>query len=563
MGNPNVGKSVVFSKLTGVEVESANYAGTTVSYTRGELVSPYGNATLIDVPGTYSLEATSPAEEVAVQFMEQGADAVICVLDATNLERNLNLVLQLKEYDIPLVVALNQYDVAQQQGFTLDVEKLEALLGIPVIPTVAIRNVGLDKLIRKTFALIGTKRTPDTAMSSDQRWALIGKIIEDVQIIGDREPTFLERWGDRMLRPFPGLPIAILILAMSLGLVVGGGKALRGALLLPLVNNLIVPAINGVVGLVVPPGLFRNVLVGEYGVLVKMIEWPFALILPYVFFFYVVFSFLEDSGYLPRLGVLMDGMMQKIGIQGGNIIPLILGYGCAVPAILGTRAALSQKERVMVASLISFAVPCAAQSGAFMSLLGERSIFLLAAVYLISFLAIVVVGMILDRLIPGKTAPLLLEVPNLLMPDRDTFLKKLRLRLKHFLKEAQIPMFVGILLAALIAETGFLEVFALATEPLVQGWLGLPGEASMALLLGIVRRELTVLPLLEMNLSSFQLLVGSVVALFYLPCLAVFMVLFKEFKLRIALAISLGTVFMAFFIAGVINQTGRLFLGFF
>ena len=257
-----------------------------------------------------------------------------------------------------------------------------------------------------------------------------------------------------------------------------------------------------------------NILVGEYGVLIKGIEWPFALVLPYVFLFYVALSFLEDSGYLPRLGVLVDGILKRIGLNGGNIIPIIMGYGCAVPAILGSRAATTKKERIIIASIVSLSVPCVAQTGAFISLLGEQSVLALIAVYLISFFAMFISGVIAKKLIPGKSDPILLEIPNLLMPDVKALLKKISIRTKHFMIEAEIPMVLAIAFAALVVETGALNAAARFIEPFVGGWLGLPKEATLGLILGVLRRELAVLPLLELDLSTMQLLVAQLWSLF-------------------------------------------------
>ncbi|TCK93252.1 ferrous iron transport protein B [Natranaerovirga hydrolytica] len=559
MGNPNVGKSVVFSKLTGRSVMSANYTGTTVAFTKGDIVHKGQVASLIDVPGTYTLEATSPAEEVAIDMLKKGGKVVVCVLDATNLERNLNLAFQLKEYKIPVVFALNLMDVAQRQGIQIDVKTLSQELGAPVIETVATHNKGLNTLREEIFKIYNANEEAEpTQMTKEERWKKVGEICEKVQTIEPKEPTFIDKLGDWTMQPFPGIPIAILVLALALGIVVGGGKGLRGAVLLPLVNGIIVPFIRNIVEIFVQEGLIYNILVGEFGVLVKGIEWPFALILPYVLLFYIVLSFLEDSGYLPRIGVLVDGALRKLGLPGGNIVPFIMGYGCAVPAILGTRAATTYKERLIVASLISLAVPCTAQTGAFFSLLGDESVFVLIGVYLISFVAIIVTGMALNKMLPGKSGPMLLEIPNLLLPSKGTLFKKIWMRLKHFLVEAEVPMMLGILLAAIIAETGLLNVIGTALEPLMVNWLGLPKEASLSLLLGIIRRELAVMPLLDMDLSMIQVMVGSVVALFYIPCLSVFAVLVKEFKLKVALLLSASTIVFALFFGGVVNQVAKL-----
>ncbi|NLW22886.1 MAG: ferrous iron transporter B [Tissierellia bacterium] len=562
MGNPNVGKSVVFSKLTGLQVVSSNYAGTTVDYTLGNITFSNKEGVLIDVPGTYSLEATSEAERVAVALLEEGADLIICVLDATHLERNLDLALKLQEYPIPIVYSLNLLDVAERQGIKIDVEKLSEELGSPVIPTVAIKNKGLMELMRTAMKLSQEKKEPGPKLEDEERWKRIKEIVDKVQIQVDKELTFIEKLENWTIQPWPGIPIALLVLIASLGVVVGGGKALRAAILLPLVRQVIMPLLNKIVSLVIPAGILRNVLVGEFGIFVIGIEWPFALILPYVFLFYLVFSFLEDSGYLPRIGVLADGILRRIGIQGGNIIPIMLGYGCAVPAIIGTRAATTYKERIMVASLVSFAVPCASQSGAFFALLGDKSILALIFVYLLSILAMLTVGKIVNKVIPGKSQPMLLEVPNLLLPDKDALKKKLKIRMKHFLIDAEGPMLIGIVIAAIVAETGILNEISKLIAPFVEGWLGMPKETSLSLLLGIIRRELAVLPLLEMNLTTLQLITGAIVALFYLPCLSVFGVLVKEFSLKVALFIGLITTTSAFLLGGLFNQIGSIILGF-
>ncbi len=560
MGNPNVGKSVIFSKLTGRQVLAANYSGTTVSFTRGTVNYQEKQATMIDVPGTYSLSASSEAEKVAVKILSEGAHVIVCVLDATNLERNLNLALWLKEHNIPIVFALNLFDVAKRRGIEINVKALQQELKAPVIPTIAIRNIGLQELLDEAWKQADESFADgiEVKLSEDDYWQEVGRILKIVQKVGHRHPTALEKLGDMTLQPFPGIPIALLVLAAALGLVVGGGKGLRAFILLPLVNDLLVPWVTAFVSIFIAEGILFNVLVGEYGMLVKGLEWPFALILPYVFLFNVVLSVLEDSGFLPRLGVLVDGLLRRLGMQGGNIIPIILGYGCAVPAVLGTRAANSYKERLIVTGVVALAVPCAAQTGAFFVLLGDQSLLALVLIYMISFAAIVGAGMVMNRLIPGQAEPMLLEIPNLLRPDREALFSKIWMRTRHFVLEAQIPMLLGIGLAALVAETGVLDYISVYIQPLVVSWLGLPAEASLALVLGIVRRELAVLPLLELNLSTLQLLVGSIVALFYLPCLSVLAVLIKEFGVKIAVPMALFTIVFAFAAAGLFNQTARL-----
>lgn len=560
MGNPNVGKSVVFSKLTGLDVLTANYSGTTVTFTAGKIAYKNINATLVDVPGVYSLEPTSEAEEVAIDILNEGGDAVICVLDATNLERNLNFAHQLLEYPIPVIFALNLMDVAERQGITIDVDMLEKELGAPVIPTVAVRNIGLKKLLIKVQEkLNNSRRRQPKKLTQEERWIEVGRIVQKVQKVEHKHPTFWDKLGDITIHPFTGIPIAFIVMALSLGAVVGGGKALRAFILLPLVHGLIIPRIIAFVSLFISEGMLFNVLVGDYGVLVKGIEWPFALVMPYVILFYIVLSILEDTGYLPRIGVLVDGTLRRIGVQGGNIVPFIMGYGCAIPAILGSRALTSKKERLIVTGLVSLAVPCAAQTGAFVALLGDRSIWALISVYIISVIGIVIGGYALNKMIPGSVDPMLLEIPMLLKPNKEALIKKIWIRTKHFIMDAELPMLLGIGIAAIIAETGLINIIGDFAKPLVTGWLGLPGEATLGLMLGIIRRELAVLPLLELDLSTIQLVVGSTVALFYLPCLSVFSITVKEYGLKIASIIGVSTLIIAFVIGGLINQVANLF----
>ncbi|MFU8786198.1 MAG: FeoB small GTPase domain-containing protein [Candidatus Izemoplasmataceae bacterium] len=549
MGNPNVGKSVLFNRLTGLDVITANYSGTTVSYHEGVMRYQGEKALLIDVPGTYSLKAVSKAEEVATRMLDDGADLIICVLDATHLERNLHLAFDIQKRDIPIIFVLNLGDVAFRRGLEINKHLLSKYLNAPVIETVAVKRIGINELKKAIFSdspKVSNIHVDNYSEKSEE-------ITNNVVTNRDVKLSFLEKLGDASIKPLTGIPIAIIVMTLFILFVVRVGEFIVDDLLAPLLENYYIPFIENLVARFVQPGLFYNVLVGEYGLLIKMIEWPIAVILPFVLMFYIAFSFLEDSGYLPRLGVLLDSILRKIGLPGNNIIPFLLGYGCAVPAILSTRAVNSSKERVIVVTLIAIAVPCTAQTAALIVLLGSQSIGALIFVYSLSFLTIILIGLLLNRLIKGKSSPLILEIPNLLMPDLRSLSKKVWVKMKHFIIEAQVPMFIGILVASLAVETGALETFGVWMEPLVVRWLDLPKEASLSLVLGIIRRELAVVPLLEMNLTTIQLITGSVVALFYLPCISVLVVLFKEFKFKLTLLITLSTFLTAFIMGGLVR----------
>jgi len=564
MGNPNVGKSVFFTELTGINAISSNYAGTTVTFMEGQFSVGDKNYTLIDVPGTYSLTPTSDAESVAADFIKSSADAIICVLDASNLERNLRLALEIRAYNIPTVYVLNLMDVAARHGVSINAKLLEQELGAPVIETVAVKRQGINELTKRLSEVIETPACAGSCdncvMCPNKAWATAKEITRRVAKKNSAKLSFMDKLGDNMMKPIPGLPIALLVIAIAIGVVVFGGRGLRAGALLPLVNQVIVPFFRFIFGAMLPDGIFQNILVGEFGIFVISFEWILALVFPYVLLFYVVFTFLEDTGFLPRISVLFDNIMRKLGVQGGSLIHMMMGYGCAVPAIIGTRAATSRKERLIISAAICFAIPCISQTGALISLFAGFSWWMMPAMMLFSLLLFVAATAVVGKFVKGNVDPLLLEIPNLLIPNPKAYGRKLLIRMKHFLKDAQVPMMIAIVFAAVLAESGVLEIIAEAARPLVGGWLGLPYEAVTALILGIVRREMSVAPLVALDLTSLQAFVGGVVSLMYLPCISVFAILAKEFKAKIAIILAVSTIVLALFVGGLINQIGQLFI---
>lgn len=580
IGPPNIGKSVIFNHLTGLNVSCANYAGTTVEFVAGKIKIGSTELLLVDVPGTYTLKATNQAEQVAVDMLSgrhrtgstatcahcqedtdvcaedlsEKPSAVICVVDANNLESSLYHLFQVMEYRLPTVVALNRIDLARDKNLDIDVDTLSAELGIPVVPMVAIEKKGFSALRTAVARLVETPEKPRVSWDpgSTDLWKKAEDLTRRVCASGRDNPLSRRRaWGERLVQPWPGLPLAILILLLSFALIVGIGMQLRQLVLLPLFRGLIIPQIVYVVELLVAPGILRNILVGEYGFLVKGIEWPFTLVMPYVLSFYGVMAALEDSGYLPRLGVLLDGLLNKIGLQGSSIIPLLLGYGCGIPGILAGRALSSGKERLIIATMICMAVPCISQTGAFIAMLSERSVTVVLAVFLVSFIALILSGVIMDRLLKGPRPVTIMEIPELLPPKAGVLAKKIWVRLKHYVTDGALPMVVAVGIAAVLYETGIMAAVGRFLSPLVVHWLRLPEEASIPLVLGIMRRELAVLPLIEMDLTTMQLFVGAVVGLFYVPCIAIVATLAREFSIKTAFFMLLLTSTTAFLVGGL------------
>lgn len=594
MGPPNVGKSVLFNRLTGLNVSCANYAGTTVEFAAGKTKLGKTEVSLVDVPGTYTLEATNEAEMVAVDMLSgksmlsksgsycsgsscqladiasSGPSAVLCVLDAGNLESSLYLLFQVLEYNLPVVAALNRLDLADEKGDIIDTSFLSRELGLPVVPTVAVEGKGFEELKSALRSVLEKGKSPSPVLRIKKEKGFLWPLAEELaqkalrRNFGDGgqvwQPGRRQKWGVLLLRTWPGLPLAFVILLLTFGMVVGLGMGLRQFILLPVFRGLIIPGImEGVQG-VVAPGFVQNMLIGEYGFLVKGLEWPFALVMPYVLSFYFALALLEDSGYLPRLGGLLDGLLNRIGLRGSGIIPLLLGYGCGIPAILATRALDSRKERLIITTMICLAVPCISQSGALIALLSERSVGLVLVIFIFSFLVMAAAGLLLDRLLKGARPPMVMEIPELLLPRVDVLGKKVLMRLKLYVMDGALPMVGAVALAALLFESGIMAYLGVALRPLVSGWLGLPQEAAVPLVLGIMRREMAVLPLLEMDLTLLQLFVGAVVGLFYVPCIAIAATLAREFNLSIAAGMLLLTSSLAFLVGGIFFRVGSFFL---
>ena len=562
IGPPNVGKSVIFNKLTGLDAMISNYAGTTIDYKEGYL-SDFADYYLIDVPGTYTLDATNQAERVATDMLEQGADLVIAVLDGKNLESSIYLLLQVLEKNLPTLAVINRVDMLNKRGLEVQEELLASRLGIDVISTVAVEERGLpdlkeriekflEKDCQQAFAREGIVSSWDFAEE------LTLEILNPVERAAGREDDRLEKWGNLLAQPWPGIPLAFIILGVIFGIVVGIGMGLRQYILLPFFQGIIFPLIVTAVESVLPPGILRNILIGEYGFLIKGLEWPFALVLPYVISFYTALSLLEDVGYLPRLGVLLDGIFARLGLSGSNIIPLLLGYGCAIPGIAATRAMPTRRERVMVSTMICLAVPCISQTGAMISLLAEESIVVMILVFAVSFLVLAGNALVLNAMLPGSKNATVVEIPPLLFSGPQILGRKIWLRVKTYLKSGAVMMIYAIAGAAVLFELGLLEHIGRLLQPVVESWLLLPAEASIPLILGIVRRELAVLPLLEMNLAGFQLFTGALVALFYVPCIAVLAMLAREFNLKLAVKILLFTVIFSFLVGGLAARLGSL-----
>ncbi len=537
LGNPNVGKSAIFSRLTGSHVVVSNYAGTTVEYTSGTLRTGNSELQVIDVPGTFALEPTNRAEAVASEMIADG-DVAVNVLDATNLERGLYLTLQLLLTGKPVVVALNMWDEAHKAGISIDTGKLEKKLGVPVIATCALTGEGIPLLKSRL-----TEARSSTLVSENgaSLWDKAAEISREIQQRPGRRTTFRDKLDHATVHPVYGPLFALFILLLSFGFVAYFGDFLH-EILEDVFSFVWLPVAVWISGLLGGGGMLHDILVGglidgeihfeeSFGLLTTGLFIPLAVVLPYIFSFYLVLSLLEDVGYLPRLGVVVDAFMQRLGIHGLSIVPMMLGIGCNVPGVMAGRMLETRKERFIVATLIAIVVPCMAQQAMVIGLLGQAGIAGLAIVYGTLFLLWIVTGWIMNLFIKGESPEMLIDLPVYRMPYWESLWKKIYMRMNGFIRGALPYVLLGVFVVNIFYTLGIIDYISRAFAPVITGLFGLPGEAGGALIIGFLRKDVAVGMLAPLGLELNQLIVASVVLMVYFPCIATFVVLFKEIGL--------------------------------
>jgi ferrous iron transport protein B len=539
MGNPNVGKSVLFSRLTGTRTIASNYPGTTVGFTKGSLRLGQEQAEIIDVPGTYTLEPTSKAEEVAAEMLKEG-DLIIDVVDATNLERNLNLTLQLLERPVPVIVALNMWDDTRHRGININVAGLQERLGVPVVPTVGVTGQGIRELVSRLSEAAAPQMTYST---SDERWAKIGDIVSQVQSLTHRHHTWREVLEDASSHPAGGAAIALVVLIATFFIIRFIGEGIINYITDPLFNRLWTPLLMKLSLALGSGGFWHDILVGKLingqidyfqslGLLSTGLYIEFGVVIPYIVAFYFILGILEDIGYLPRLAVLMDTLLHRLGLHGYAIIPTILGFGCNVPAIMATRMLESRRERFIAATLISIAVPCAALQAMIVGLVGQQGIQYVAIVYGSLFVSWIIIGLILNRVVKGFSPEIIMEIPPYRFPPWRVIGDKLWLRVSSFIKEA-LPIVLGaVVVVNILYMLNVFNYIANIAAPVINGLLGLPKETVVALVVGFLRKDVAMGMLAPLGLTAKQLVISSTLLAMSFPCVATFAILARELGIR-------------------------------
>ncbi|MEJ2079976.1 MAG: ferrous iron transporter B [Acidobacteriota bacterium] len=607
VGQPNVGKSVVFSRLTSRYVTISNYPGTTVEVFSGRTRISGQEIEVLDTPGINGIQADSEDERVTLATLERDRpDLVIQVADAKNLRRALLLTAQLSRFRIPMVLVLNMMDECRIRGIQVDSRALSRELGIPVIETVATSGAGMGALRESLGAAslcslaeaspmhwveqvlgavrwsepatrgLGFSRTRILTLAALAGVALhlgnylgpwlglptlagaIQHLLGQSLGLGDLAVTtatvilaylapvlvpvlwaiktdlgFNERFGVWARHFLPGSLILVVTASLTYQLVGNLGAQVFVAIL---ENGLFATYVTPFLQTFIPHGFFYDLLVGQYGLISMGLSYGLAIVLPVVGTFFIAFSFLEDSGYLPRLSILSDRLLRVMGLNGKAFLPMVLGLGCVTMATMTTRILHSKKERFLATFLLALGVPCSAQLGVILGITSGLPFSALAIVFGTVFLQLIIVGSLLAKLYPGERSAFILELPPIRFPVWKNIFRKTYVRVYWFLKEA-VPLFVlGALVLFVLDKVHLLSRIIHAMQPIVTGLLGLPQAAASVFLMGFLRRDYGAAGLFEMSrqglLDTTQIVVGLVVLTLFVPCVANFFVMIKEQGLR-------------------------------
>jgi ferrous iron transport protein B len=541
-GNPNVGKSVVFHRLTGRYATVSNYPGTTVGITRGRALVGGELCEFIDSPGVDAIEgALSEDERITRDLVSSGgADAIIQIADARNVRRALMLTAQLAGLGKPMVLALNMADEARARGIVIDVEGLAATLGIPVVETVAIEGSGVDEL-RAALANAGIPDVRPRIAGDYAGWA--HDLAQRFRTRHGRALGPIEQWLNQAVRqPLTGLPIlAVVLYVMYLIVGVFGAQTLVALFEDQLFGRVVNPAAIAVADALLPWAIVRDFLVGEYGLITMGLTYALAIVLPIVTTFFLVFGFLEDSGYMPRLAIFGDRIFRSMGLNGKAVLPMVLGLGCDTMATMTTRILGTPKERLIAIVLLALGVPCSAQLATILGILGGISFSALLLLFTVVILQMLLVGFLAARVLPGDRSPFMLELPPMRMPRLGNVLRKTALRVRWYLGEA-VPIFlVGTALLFALDRTGALAWIVEAARPVVTGWLGLPARTAEVFVMGFLRRDYGAAGLFDLatagQLTAVQAVVALTVMTLFMPCVANLLMIARERGVRVASAI--------------------------
>ncbi|MDF2545251.1 MAG: feoB [Anaerosolibacter sp.] len=594
-GNPNVGKSVFFNALTGMYVDVSNFPGTTVDISIGK----YKDDVVMDTPGVYGVSSFNDEERVARDVI-LFADVILNVVDAVHLERDLFLTQQIIDMGIPMVIALNMMDEVKRNGLNIDIDLLSKELGVEIIPTTAIKKEGMEEmkaalarakvgnripkvktLMEKVVDQVDVDAEALLVVEEDEnvlerhdlknqygnreeiyklRRNRIDEVINAVVTTTNQGASFRTKLGRWMLKPITGIPIlfvALYLTYQAIGVFVA--QTVVGITEEVIMGQYYYDFIMGIMTrLVSETSFIGQLLIGEFGILTMAPIYLLGLLLPLVVGFYFILSIMEDSGYLPRIAALVDRLLTGLGLNGRAIIPMILGFGCVTMATITTRLLGSKRERFIATMLLGLAIPCSAQLGVIVGLiapLGGKIVLLYASTIFVVF---VLTGTALNKIMPGESTDLLIDLPPLRIPVATNVLRKTYIKSKMFIMEAG-PLFVlGAVVVTMLQYSGTLESIMDTFAPVTEGFLKLPKETAQTFIMGIIRRDFGAAGLNDLVsqglLNPLQTVIALVVITLFVPCIAAIMVIFKERSWQESALIWIGSFVISFLAGGVLAQ---------
>ncbi len=607
LGQPNCGKSSFFSQISGVRVQTSNFPGTTVKISRAKVRFGAEEYEILDLPGTYSLFPADEAEEVTLNFLlQENYDIIVNIMDASLIWRSLEFTLELAELGKPMILVLNMMDEAERKKIKIDIEALSEALGIPVVPMVAIHGKGIYEAVKSlrearppkrfTFTrhveekigkiaqeagsrfqaikylegalpppprlaplvkrvqeeLVALHGMPPFEIIAAERHHLSMKLAEKVTERGRSEITAGE-WADRLvLHPVLGYLILIITFASFFGAVFWVGSLLEGLLVFPL------EGLSSYLVSLFPSPFTKEIMAS----LMDGIIGGLGIVLPYFIPLILLLSFLEEVGYLSRVAFLTDALMHKIGLHGKAIVPFLLGYGCTVPALMGTRIIEDERDRRLSALLIPF-VPCSARTTVILALIGYFLGFPYALLFYFANIFVVgLVGGLLSKLKREPSPELIIEVPSYKWPSLKVLFKKLLFQVEEFVFYAWPVLIAGSVLLGFLHALKWDQWLAAALSPLMKA-LSLPPSLGITLIFGFLRKELTLvmasqtlgvgITSIASALTTKQMLIFTTFVTFYIPCLSSVSVQIKEFGWRLALQ----SVALSFSVALVLSLVLR------
>ena len=547
VGNPNVGKSVVFGALTGRYATVSNYPGTTVSVTNGRALVGAEVCDLVDTPGVNALSgAISEDERITRAVLERGeADLIVQVADARNIRRALMLSAEIAAYKRPVLLALNMIDEALARGIAVNAAELSRQLGVPVIEMVATEGRGLQAL-RDALPDAAPLRIP-RARDAAARAAWAHEMTARVRTVSTLSLAYMQEALSRATRsPITGIPIlAVVLYAMYLFVGVFGAQTLVGMMENDVFGRAVNPAATWLVDRALPFQFAHDFFVGEYGVITMGLTYAVAIVLPVVTTFFLLFGFLEDSGYIPRLAVFSDRIFRAMGLNGKAVLPMVLGLGCDTMATMTTRILSTPKERLIAILLLALGIPCSAQLATILGILGGVSFAAVLTLFSVVLAQMFIVGWLAGQLLRGQRSDFIMELPPIRLPKLRNLVTKTRMRVWWYLGEA-VPLFLaGTVLLFVLDRLDALDAVAAAGRPVVTGMLGLPPETAQILMMGFLRRDYGAAGLFHLaqtgQLTGVQAVVALTVMTLFIPCVANFLMIVKERGLKVAMVL-LGVI---------------------